>query len=294
MNGLFNQERYREFEREMPFDFAKHSSIGCGGSAKLAFYPKTIEECCRLLGCLQQDKIEYTLIGNLSNVLPAENIKKVLINTKKMSAIRIIKENKIFAEAGVMSGKLLAFARNTGLGGLEFLIGIPCTLGGALYMNAGVSGRYISERVESVLVYREGAKVEIPVAECEYAYKHSLFMRTGESILGATLRLTKTTLGEIKKAEAFYRDRRAHLPKGKSMGCVFKNPDGVSAGALIERADLKGLRIGGAYVSEEHANFIINDGTATPKEIFQLIQTVKKAVYQKSGILLEEEIRYLE
>ena len=161
-------------------------------------------------------------------------------------------------------------------------------------MNAGVAGNYIAKIVESVTVLHSGKIIEMPVKDCEYAYKSSVFMRSGDCILGAKLclcpDLKEHVLGKIKE----YAKRREHLPKGKSMGCVFKNPPNVSAGALIEGAGLKGLRIGRAVVSNAHANFILNEGGATAQEIRTLIGVVKNAVYAQYKVRLEEEIRYLQ
>ena len=293
VNDLFNLEHYGLFETEIPFDFKKHSSIGCGGVAEVAFHPKNLEECCRLADLLQKDGFAYTVVGNLTNCLPAERVKRSLICTKKMTELRLLRDGRVFAEAGVSSGKLLSFARNENLSGAEFLAGVPCTLGGALYMNAGVRGRYIAEITESVLVYKKGEKIELSDAECAYAYKRSLFMQTEDIILGATLRLEKSERATILQKEKDYLQKRAHLPKGKSMGCVFKNPNGISAGELIENAGLKGKKMGGAYISEEHANFIINDGNATPQDIRDLIVFIKETVLKQNGVLLEEEICYL-
>ena len=119
-------------------------------------------------------------------------------------------------------------------------------------------------------------------------------MENGDVILGATLRLQDGTLAEIEERKRYYTARRAHLPTGKSMGCVFKNPDNRSAGELIEKSGLKGMRVGGAVVSEKHANFILNDNNATPADIKSLIMLIKNAVFAQYGVALQEEIRYLE
>ena len=161
-------------------------------------------------------------------------------------------------------------------------------------MNAGAGDKYISEIVENVMVLRDGKKRILSLKECEYAYKHSVFMENTDVILGATLRLDKANEEEIEREEKYYLSRRKHLPKGKSMGCVFKNPNGKYAGDLIERSGLKGFRIGGAKISEKHANFIINDGGATSADIKALIMLIKNAVQAQYGICLEEEIRYIE
>lgn len=279
--------------KETPFNYAKRSSIGCGGSAPVAFYPNAVEELIALVTELEKENVPFTTLGNLTNVLPPDGESQTaVVSTKSLKGIEET-ERGIFALAGVTSGSLLNACKSLQLGGAEFLEGIPCTLGGALYMNAGVSGKYIAEITESVTVLREGKLVVLNKADCGYAYKTSVFMRTNDVIVGARLNLQTTTEEEILKKMREYRQRRAHLPKGKSMGCVFKNPDGKIAGKLIEGAGLKGLRVGGAVVSTEHANFIVNDRNATSAQIKALIAFIKNAVFAQYKIRLEEEIRYL-
>ena len=286
---------YDNFILERPFDFRLHSSIGCGGVAKLAFYPRSEEEALSLLSKIEAREEEWVALGNLTNLLASDlGTQKTVIRLKKMTDVKLLENQRIYAEAGVTSGELLNTLKKAGLGGAEFLTGIPCTLGGALYMNAGAGGNYISELVESVRVYRNGKTEILSLKECDYAYKTSVFMREKSLILGATLQLSKSDEYTIAAQEKAWKARRAHLPKGKSMGCVFKNPTDISAGALIEKAGLKGLRVGGAKVSATHANFIINDGNAKSKEVRSLIALVKNAVYAYCGVVLEEEIQYLD
>ncbi len=275
---------------ERPFDFAKHSTIGCGGFAKASYYPKTEGEVKTLLFHL---KNEVIVVGNLSNVLPLEGVtRKAVLCTKKLTKIRETEEG-VFVSAGVTSAALLRYMQETGFSGAEFFAGIPCTLGGMLYMNGGAGGRYVSDIVKSVRVIRDGEIVDLPVEKCGYSYKNSVFMRTNDVILGGVLHLEKRDKQTVEDEIHKWLKRRAHLPKGRSMGCVFKNPQGISAGSLIENAGLKGFRYGGAKVSELHANFIINDQNATAQEIRALIQIIKNAVYTQCGVRLEEEIRYI-
>lgn len=281
---------YGQIFKEQPFDFTKHSTIGCGGVAKQAFYPKNEEETRFLL---DKQPNGWVAVGNMSNVLPSDDgTDKTVICTKKLTEIQP-SEDTVYVSAGVTSGALLRFMRDEGYGGAEFLAGIPCTVGGILYMNGGAGGKYIAELVDRVRIVRGGEILNLPAKECEYFYKNSVFMRTNDFILGGNLRLKKAKKEDIEKSIKSWLDKRAHLPKGKSMGCVFKNPAGYSAGELIEKTGLKGLRIGGAKVSELHANFILNDKNATAREITSLIAIIKNAVYAQYGILLEEEIRYL-
>lgn len=287
------RSNYGAFTQESPFSFTKHSSIGCGGMAKAVFYPKNVIELCKLVDCLKKDGIGYYVLGNLTNVLPPDgDSDRVIIRTKNLNGILFSKE--IFVYAGVTSGAFLQACKRNGKTGGEFLCGVPCTIGGALYMNAGADGRYINEIVENVLVYNDGKTRVVSLDECQYSYKHSVFMENGDVILGATLRLKDGTSEEIEERKRYYTERRAHLPTGKSMGCVFKNPDNRSAGELIEKSGLKGMRVGGAVVSEKHANFILNDNNATPTDIKSLIMLIKNAVFAQYGVALQEEIRYLE
>ena len=286
---------YEKFDIERPFDFSLHSSIGCGGLAKIAVYPRTEEQLKTLIDGFEKTKKDWIVIGNLTNVLPSDfGTEKMVICTKKLTKMEIFRESAtVYAEAGVTSGALLHTLRKESLSGAEFLSGIPCTLGGALYMNAGAGGTYISEIVENVRVYQDGEFLTLPARECEYSYKNSLFMRRKSVIIGATMKLEKSDEKTVVSKEKAWKARRKHLPKGKSMGCVFKNPTDISAGELIEKAGLKGLRVGGAKVSEIHANFIINDGKATAREISTLIELIKNAVFAYCGVVLEEEIEYL-
>ncbi len=286
---------YDDFLIERPFDFSLHSSIGCGGCAKIAFYPRTEEELVLLLSRLEREGRAYLIVGNLTNVLPTDlGTDKAVVCTKKLNAVKRLEGERVYAEAGVLSGAFLDFLKGEGLEGAEFLAGIPCTLGGALYMNAGAGGIYIERIVESVRVYRNGEMQTLSKADCAYAYKDSIFMRTGAVIVGGTLRLRQSSPERVFARQREYIQKRMRLPKGKSMGCVFKNFEDLSAGELIDKAGLKGMRVGGAIVSKEHANFIINDKKATSREIKSLITLVKNAVYAQYGVCLEEEIRYLE
>lgn len=250
-----------------------------------------MDELVTVVNYLQSDEIPFLTVGNLSNVLPSEgDIPRVIVSTRKM---RYEENGKGFFSAGIRSSTLLDICQKQRLSGAEFLQGIPCTLGGALYMNAGVSGRYIGEIVQSVTVLKDGEVRTLSILECGYSYKHSVFTDGKSVILGAQLALVEADSDSIQKERMAYQSRRAHLPKGKSMGCVFKNPEGKIAGKLIESAGLKGLRIGKAVVSETHANFIINEGNATASDIRTLIETIKKSVFARYKIRLEEEIIYL-
>ena len=213
---------YSAYTQEKPFSFAKNSSIGCGGNAETAFCPKSVAELTSLIDRLKKDEIGYYVLGNLTNVLPPDGgTTRAVIRTKNLNGI-MFSDGGAFVYAGVNSGALLGACRRKKKSGAEFLNGVPCTLGGALYMNAGAGGTYIDEIVESVLVLRDGKTRLLTKAECGYSYKHSAFMENGDVILGAALRLKNDSEVEIVANEQRYAERRKHLPKGRSMGCVFK------------------------------------------------------------------------
>lgn len=294
MYELFQQAKYAVYNPEKHAVVSKYTTIGCGGYADAIFFPDTTEKLVELVVHLQNDEVPFYLLGQGANVLPADDLSgKAIICTKRIKTV-CAQDETVFVSAGVSSSLLLKICRDKHLSGAEFFTGIPSTMGGALYMNAGVADCHIADVVQSVLVLRNGRLQTLSKGECAYGYKTSAFMHNRDVILGATLRLKVATLQEIDARIDFFHTRRAHLPKGKSMGCVFKNPTGYSAGELIEKAGLKGFRIGGAVVSDKHANFIINDKGAKGSDIRKLIQTIKNAVFAQYKMRLEEEIRYLE
>lgn len=285
---------YASFPYEKPFPFSRHSSIGCGGKARCAFYPQTEGQLVELVSRLRVDGIRYYTVGNLTNVLPPDNdIDAVLISTKRLLSAQAAATG-LYVGAGVNSGMFLRLCKTYGLGGAEFFAGIPCTMGGALFMNAGAAGEYIAPLVGGVKVFDGKKIITLSPSECRYEYKKSVFMQEDLLILGGTLRLPEMQEEEMVKRTQYFMQKRAHLPKGKSMGCVFKNPPNGAAGKYIEGAGLKGLRIGGAHVSEKHANFIINDLGAKSSDIRALITFMKNAVLAQYNIRLEEEIRYIQ
>ena len=283
-----------QYEKEIPFSFRNHATIGCGGTARVGYFPKTEQDLTDLTVSLIQSKTPYVVLGNLSNVLPSDGVTdKVVICTKKFQTYAF-DDTGIYVSAGLSVGTLLRACEKQSRTGAEFLVGIPCTLGGAIYMNAGVADAYIAELVQYVKVLHKGKVLTLNANECRYGYKNSVFMQDDFVILGAKLKLDYADVNVIQDKKTLYKTRRKHLPKGRSMGCVFKNPQGQIAGKLIEGAGLKGLRVGGAKVSEEHANFIINDGCATSAHIRELIGIMKGAVEKQYGVRLQEEIRYID
>lgn len=288
----FLKNRFPDLCLESPCSWKKHTTVGCGGDARAGVFPRSFTELIAVVDALQSGGYAYRVLGNGSNVLPGDGRSETaFVFTKLLSFCSF--SSIPLAYAGTTAKAFLDACEECGKSGAEFLDGIPCTMGGAAYMNAGAAGRYLSEVVHSVIVYRKGELHSYLKDDCAYAYKSSRFMSDDGVILGVTFDLLDAPKEEIQEKRKFYRARRSGLPKGRSMGCVFKNPDGDSAGRLIDGAGLKGMKIGGAYVSTEHANFIINDGYATSRDVKELITVIKNAVYQQYKIRLEEEIRYL-
>ena len=278
---------------EAPFGFSAHCSIGCGGGARAAFYPANTAELLLLVDLFKREGVKFLVLGNMSNVLPADGMYEgAVIFTKRLRSVGI--GQTVFAMAGVKAKAFLDACERHGKSGAEFLAGIPCSVGGAVFMNAVAHGKHISDILESALVYKEGRIRVTSAAECEYSYKHSVFMRDGSVILGASFVLEDADGETVAKKRAEYLEKRRRLPAGRSMGCTFKNPPAETAGKLIEGAGLKGLRVGGAVISTEHANFIINEGGATSADVRALINLIKNAVFARYNVELEEEIRYIE
>ncbi len=273
------------------FSFARNTTIGCGGTAEVWASPADGEEAAALLRFLGREGIPLCFLGAGANVLPADGrFAGVAVLFRRMNALAADGEC-VLAGAGVTGGSLLRFAEAHALGGFEFLTGIPATLGGAAVMKAGVGGRHLCDVAESVIGIEGGVLRRFTREECAFAEKQSVF-QSGIAVVAVRLRGRASGSEEIAAARAYYRARRAHLPKGRSMGCVFVNPPACSAGALIEACGLKGYAVNGARVSPQHANFILNEG-ASSSAVAALIRFVKEEVFRKTGVLLREEIRYI-
>lgn len=282
------KKRFPKLETEREFSFSRHTTIGCGGVAELSVSPAE-EECAGLLSFFKSEKIPYCFLGAGANVLPAEGrYHGAVVLFRNMNRIQTDGDH-VFAQAGVTGGVLCRFAQIHGFGGYEPLTGIPMTVGGATVMNAGVAEGHIADLIERVYAVENGKTKIFDFQDCRFAEKESVF-QSGIAVTGVQLRALHCDRDLIGEKTDAFRRRRKELPVGKSMGCVFVNPKGLSAGKIIDECGLKGLRVGGARVSEIHANFILND-KGTSDDVARLISLVKTAVKEKTGILLREEIR---
>ena len=278
---------------ESPFSFRANTTVGIGGTAPLALFPETAEDCVCAVRFLKRGGVPYVLLGNGSNVLVSDKgFDGAVICMRRMKTIGV-DACGVYAESGAALDAVVLAAAECGWGGLSFLCGIPATLGGALFMNAGARGKYMDSVVLRVDALVDGEKKSFSLAECGYSYKTSRFMQEDCVILGGLLRGVSEEKEKIVQDIRAARLARKDLPKGKSLGCVFRNPQGDSAGRLIEAAGLKGLAQGGAEVSAQHANFIINRGGATASDYAALVRRVKERVFSETGTMLAEEIRYI-
>ncbi len=272
----------------------KHTGYGVGGKAKFYAEAKNLYSINCALNLCKQYKIPIKIIGNGTNLLVSDKgYDGLIISTKNLNDL-FFKQNQVRAMCGVTIKKLVDFCVEHSLSGAEMLYGIPATIGGAVYMNAGAFMHNISDCIVEVESICDGKLVKRYKDECYFGYRKSIFNHLNEIIVSATFDFTEKDKKEInEKIFSVVRVRRSIHPQGKSLGCVFKNPKKASAGQLIDGAGLKGFTIGGAKVSEVHANFIITNQTASATDVIELIDYVKKKVYSLFNVKLIEEVEII-
>lgn len=280
---------------------AKHTTFKVGGPCDLLVQPETEEELIEAVVRCRKAGTPYYIIGNGSNLLVRDaGIRgTVIVISNTMSAIQPVAGEKycLRAQAGVLLSKLAKTAYQMELSGLEFASGIPGTLGGGVFMNAGAYGGELSQVIVQTRYYDQNANrvMTLTNAEQDFSYRHSVFQENNGIILESTLQLQPGDMGEMKaKMDDFSMRRKSKQPlEYPSAGSTFKRPEGYFAGKLIEDAGLKGYTVGGAQVSEKHCGFVINCGNATASDILQVIDHVKQEVLRQFGVELEEEVRIL-
>ena len=274
---------------------AAHCTFKIGGPAQLFVMPENEQQLCSAVALCKEQAVRYYLLGNGSNILFAdEGFSGVVIDVSALGAEIAVKDTVLTAGAGVRLAALCKAALEHGLTGLEFAYGIPGTVGGAVYMNAGAYGGEMKQVVERVhFLEADGTPGVMSGEDLAFGYRKSAFMGTKRIITSAELRLESGAEAEITaKMEDFMRRRREKQPlELPSAGSVFKRPEGYFAGTLIEQCGLKGFAVGGACVSEKHAGFIVNKGGATCADVEALIRAIQDTVFQATGVELEPEIR---
>lgn len=271
-----------------------HTSFKIGGQADIFARPKTEEQLSAILTFINGHKIPYYVVGNGSNLLVSdEGIEGVVISTLKMNKIILISDTEIFAEAGASLTAVCLFAQKNSLSGLEFAYGIPGSVGGALYMNAGAYGGEMSQVVaEASSIDPSLNIVKRTKEQMELGYRESIYRQNGEIITGITFSLKKGDKQKIADEMKLYMSKRkASQPLDfGSAGSTFKRPIGYYAAALIDECGLKGLSVGDAMVSEKHAGFVINKGNASCKDVQRLIEKIQTEVEKKRDVKLETEV----
>ena len=291
MNSFDYEHQPIGIDRKFNFNFSKNTSYGLGGLCKVAYFPETEEEAIRVFETLNEYNQKFFVLGCGSNVLASDKFfDGAVISTSKLKGIYRTEEG-ISCLSGTTVAELLNYCRNNGLSGLEFLAGIPASVGGLTYMNAGAGGKFISDVLKNCVAYN-GKLYNLSNKLCNFGYKHSTMRDMDCIILSCSFKLEQVEPQKVSDNINRYISARLSQPKGKSCGCVFKNPQGLSAGKLIEYCGLKGFAFGGARVSREHANFIMNEG-AQASDVYKLIKFVKKTVFEITGVALEEEVVYI-
>ena len=276
---------------------SRHTSYGIGGPAGAYITPRDRDDLRRILEFADEQNIPIFFIGSGSNLLVAdEGINGIVITLIKSFNKLEIKGCHIYAETGVMLGHMVKHCIKQKLTGLETMIGVPGTLGGALMMNAGAFGSEISNCLENVDVMTLTGEIkQYSVKDIDFHYRHSSFKKD-EIIMSANFVLKKATKQEImnKRAKASAGRKETQPLRFRSAGSLFKNPKkDVAAGYLIDKAGLKGTHRGDAEISEKHANFFVNHGKANAEDIVFLIRLARKTVEKKFGINLELEVKTL-
>lgn len=298
LNRLCDQGKLSpcDFELAENHSLSKLTSFHTGGDATV-FFPETVSAVKELFPLLVREKIPYFVLGNGSNVIAKdEGYEGLILSLGRLKKTQV-SENLITAECGVSITALATIAKKHSLSGMEFFYGIPGSVGGAVFMNAGAYGGECKDILQSVtFITPEGEVKELPAEELEMGYRTSIFEKNRSVILSATFRLKKGNEAEISVLMEDLMERRISKQplEYPSAGSTFKRYEDRFTAKMIDDAGLKGARVGGAMVSEKHAGFVINYDHATSADIFRLIRRVKDVIFEKEGIHIQCEVRTIE
>ncbi len=279
----------------------KHTSFRVGGPAKVYVVPEDEYELAKLIEYLHNEKLDYKILGNGTNLLVSDDgVDSVIVEIgKSLDNVELLKDGPegmyyVRALAGALLGKTAQFAANHGLAGMEALRGIPGTVGGAVTMNAGAYGTEIKDVLLSAdVLTKDGKLLTLTPEELKLGYRYSLVPEKEYVVVSATFALKKGDKKAIEELMADYQQRRKDKQpiEKASAGSTFKRPEGFFAGKLIEDCGLRGYKHGGAQVSEKHCGFVINDGTARAQDIYWLIGEIRKRVLLEQGVELTPEVK---
>lgn len=273
---------------------SRYTSFRIGGPADCMLFPKDVEDLKAVLRLASKEKIPYVILGGGNNTLVRDGgIRGIVLNLEETLQDLLAEGEEVKAGAGVRLSRLLALCSKLGLSGLEPLTGVPGTVGGAVWGNAGAFGGTISDRLTRLrVVTRDGQELTLERENLDFSYRRSS-LPEGSVVVEAAFTLARGDPQEIRRkiAQLLIQRNRSQPVELRSAGSVFKNPPGDYAGRLVEEVGLKGYRIGDAQVSPKHGNFIVNLGRATAKDVLALVQLVKDRVREKKGVELDLEIR---
>jgi UDP-N-acetylmuramate dehydrogenase len=275
-----------------------HCTFRVGGECDVFIEVASGEALCELIRFVKENSVRYFVLGNGSNVLFSdEGYRGVILHVgQMMNEITLIDDTTISAQAGASLTRVCNFALENSLTGLEFAYGIPGYVGGAVFMNAGAYGGEVKDVfVSADVITPDGEMITVKADDMRFSYRYSALMDNGSLVVSAVFRLAKGDKSEIKaKMDELMGKRKAKQPiEYPSAGSTFKRPKDQFAGALIEQSGLRGYSVGGACVAEKHCGFVINKGGASSKDIMQVIKDVQKIVQEKTGFLLEPEVRLI-
>ncbi|HOK56315.1 MAG TPA: UDP-N-acetylmuramate dehydrogenase [bacterium] len=276
------------------FSLSQYTSFKCGGNVNYLIYPEKIEEVKKIIEVSKKFGNNFIFLGKGTNVLVSDKgFDGIVISTLKMKNFKIEK-NKIICECGLKISEILNICIKNSLTGFEFLAGIPGTIGGGIKNNAGLKTKWLSEKIRWI-EYLDIENLNIIKKEKKdifFDYRKSEFKN--EFIWRSEFLLEKGKENEIRKTiKEYMKERMKKQPSGYSAGSIFKNPYPYYAGELIEKCGLKGYKIGDCYISEKHANFIINKGKGKSQDVYELIKIIKEKVMEKFNIKLELEIQLI-
>jgi len=276
----------------------KHTSFKIGGCVPMLVVPDSTEAICGIYKFFKEQGVSPLIIGNGTNILADDGeLPFPVIKTHgKAEGVRLISETEIEADCGITLAQLAVFAQKNGLTGMEFAHGIPGSLGGAVYMNAGAYGGEMAHIVTKTTALGDGGIYEVYGEDHDFSYRHSVFSERNDIILSSVIKLQKGDPEEISaKMEELAAKRRASQPLNMpSAGSTFKRPANGYAAAMIDQCGLKGFAVGGAQVSEKHAGFVVNCGDASFNDVLGVIDHVRETVNAKFDTYLETEVKIID
>ena len=275
----------------------RHTIFRIGGPADFFLLPSTVDEVRGILEICREEELPYFILGNGSNLLVSDKgYRGVIIQLYRNFSNISVEGNEICASSGALLSQIAAAARNASLTGFEFAGGIPGTLGGAVFMNAGAYGGELKDVLkEAVVMTEQGEILTLPVEKLDMGYRTSRIKKAGYLVLEARLVLEQGDMDKIRDTTKDLTEKRVSKQplEYPSAGSTFKRPEGYFAGKLIMDAGLRGYQVGDAQVSEKHCGFVINKGNATAADVLTLIENVREKVQEQFGVTLEPEVKFL-